>query len=658
MRAESASKIKVQLPLSNAPITAAMPNMKPAGGQTFPAPALAGQYKNMIAQGLETNQQAPATTMHMIYNKHPQQQHSQQRHIQQQLKPDQQNHQHQQQYLQHQHSHQPHPQGQHLRHPQQSTGTTQSAEAAKAVLKTMTPEQQARMFMMFQQQQAQQEAQLQAQQLAQRQAQQQALANQYIQQQQLQQQHLLIQQMQQQTQDQKHREQQHHQREQHTRLHQQQQQQQTVLHSAASTTRGVTKKSRITDTDGTQGPRRLSGAGKATVLSSMGIPINSIAQSSPTSHLVDASPSATSPEVSQRSKEHTHFLPLCHGGIPSAVAPAPLARFDTIGTFSSGESLQPTRYDSFGGSPATLAPPQHKKSKTSLHKQQLDLHNDLWKAQQTETNELQMQEQGSGQMYCGGVRDGEHQSNAGRHGTGQRAGSKPPQQQINGGDKNLRKRLSNDDLERWNRVKTMFAKSGEQTALHHEAISTSVTPTASQSKALAPLDTTVSDSIETPAKTTLDRNSSMMSTLSGLSGIMSVGDLAKGDASLVMTDMIRGASLAMSEMSLNLEPGVSKLEDGLDPAAHSDGSLVGEDDDHDEDSFSHLRQAAVPAADPRLPPGAPLELPSRLFSRAAQNDAPKNIQSAGASMNESNQLESVSVLQKGTGFANQKFAAV
>ena len=167
MRAESASKIKVQLPLSNAPITAAMPNMKPAGGQTFPAPALAGQYKNMIAQGLETNQQAPATTMHMIYNKHPQQPHSQQRHIQQQLKPDQQNHQHQQQYLQHQHSHQPHPQGQHLRHPQQSTGTTQSAEAAKAVLKTMTPEQQARMFMMFQQQQAQQEAQLQAQQLAQ-----------------------------------------------------------------------------------------------------------------------------------------------------------------------------------------------------------------------------------------------------------------------------------------------------------------------------------------------------------------------------------------------------------------------------------------------------------------------------------------------------------
>ena len=627
MRAEGASKIKVQLPLSNAPITAAMPNMKPAGGQTFPAPALAGQYKNMIAQGLETNQQAPATTMHMIYNKHPQQQHSQQRHIQQQLKPDQQNHQHQQQYLQHQHSHQPHPQGQHLRHPQQSTGTTQSTEAAKAVLKTMTPEQQARMFMMFQQQQAQQEAQLQAQQLAQRQAQQQALANQYIQQQQLQQQHLLIQQT-------------------------------TVLHSAASTTRGITKKSRITDTDGTQGPRRLSGAGKATVLSSMGMPINSIAQSSPTSHLVDASPSATSPEVSQRSKEHTHFLPLCHGGIPSAVAPAALARFDTIGTFSSGESLQPTRYDSFGGSPATLAPPQHKKSKTSLHKQQLDLHNDLWKAQQTETNELQMQEQGSGQMYCGGVRDGEHQSNAGRHGTGQRAGSKPPQQQINGGDKNLRKRLSNDDLERWNRVKTMFAKSGEQTALHHEAISTSVTPTASQSKALAPLDTTVSDSIETPAKTTLDRNSSMMSTLSGLSGIMSVGDLAKGDASLVMTDMIRGASLAMSEMSLNLEPGVSKLEDGLDPAAHSDGSLVGEDNDHDEDSFSHLRQAAVPAADPRLPPGAPLELPSRLFSRAAQNDAPKDIQSAGASMNESNQLESVSVLQKGTGFANQKFAAV
>lgn len=431
-----------------------------------------------------------------------------------------------------------------------------------------------------------------------------------------------------------------------------------MLHSAASTTRGVTKKSRITDTDGTQGPRRLSGAGKATVLSSMGIPINSIAQSSPTSHLVDASPSATSPEVSQRSKEHTHFLPLCHGGIPSAVAPAPLARFDTIGTFSSGESLQPTRSDSFGGSPATLAPPQHKKSKTSLHKQQLDLHNDLWKAQQKETNELQMQEQGSGQMYCGGVRDGEHQSNAGSHGTGQRAGSKPPQQQINGGDKNLRKRLSNDDLERWNRVKTMFAKSGEQTALHHEAISTSVAPTASQSKALAPLDTTVSDSIETPAKTTLDRNSSMMSTLSGLSGIMSVGDLAKGDASLVMTDMIRGASLAMSEMSLNLEPGVSKLEDGLDPAAHSDGSLVGEDDDHDEDSFSHLRQAAVPAADPRLPPGAPLELPSRLFSRAAQNDAPKDIQSAGASMNESNQLESVSVLQKGTGFANQKFAAV
>ena len=91
MRAEGASKIKVQLPLSNAPITAAMPNMKPAGGQTFPAPALAGQYKNMIAQGLETNQQAAATTMHMIYNKHPQQQHSQQRHIQQQLKPDQQN---------------------------------------------------------------------------------------------------------------------------------------------------------------------------------------------------------------------------------------------------------------------------------------------------------------------------------------------------------------------------------------------------------------------------------------------------------------------------------------------------------------------------------------------------------------------------------------
>ena len=627
MRAEGASKIKVQPSLSNAPITAAMPNMKPAGGQTFPAPALAGQYKNMIAQGLETNQQAAATTMHMIYNKHPQQQHSQQRHIQQQLKPDQQNHQHQQQYLQHQHSHQPHPQGQHLRHPQQSTGTTQSTEAAKAVLKTMTPEQQARMFMMFQQQQAQQEAQLQAQQLAQRQAQQQALANQYIQQQQLQQQHLLIQQT-------------------------------TVLHSAASTTRGITKKSRITDTDGTQGPRRLSGAGKATVLSSMGMPINSIAQSSPTSHLVDASPSATSPEVSQRSKEHTHFLPLCHGGIPSAVAPAALARFDTIGTFSSGESLQPTRYDSFGGSPATLAPPQHKKSKTSLHKQQLDLHNDLWKGQQKETNELQMQEQGSGQMYCGGVRDGEHQSNAGSHGTGQRAGSKPPQQQINGGDKNLRKRLSNDDLERWNRVKTMFAKSGEQTALHHEAISTSVAPTASQSKALAPLDTTVSDSIETPAKTTLDRNSSMMSTLSGLSGIMSVGDLAKGDASLVMTDMIRGASLAMSEMSLNLEPGVSKLEDGLDPAAHSDGSLVGEDNDHDEDSFSHLRQAAVPAADPRLPPGAPLELPSRLFSRAAQNDAPKNIQSAGASMNESNQLESVSVLQKGTGFANQKFAAV
>lgn len=627
MRAEGASKIKVQLPLSNAPITAAMPNMKPAGGQTFPAPALAGQYKNMIAQGLETNQQAAATTMHMIYNKHPQQQHSQQRHIQQQLKPDQQNHQHQQQYLQHQHSHQPHPQGQHLRHPQQSTGTTQSTEAAKAVLKTMTPEQQARMFMMFQQQQAQQEAQLQAQQLAQRQAQQQALANQYIQQQQLQQQHLLIQQT-------------------------------TVLHSAASTTRGITKKSRITDTDGTQGPRRLSGAGKATVLSSMGMPINSIAQSSPTSHLVDASPSATSPEVSQRSKEHTHFLPLCHGGIPSAVAPAALARFDTIGTFSSGESLQPTRYDSFGGSPATLAPPQHKKSKTSLHKQQLDLHNDLWKAQQKETNELQMQEQGSGQMYCGGVRNGEHQSNAGSHGTGQRAGSKPPQQQINGGDKNLRKRLSNDDLERWNRVKTMFAKSGEQTALHHEAISTSVAPTASQSKALAPLDTTVSDSIETPAKTTLDRNSSMMSTLSGLSGIMSVGDLAKGDASLVMTDMIRGASLAMSEMSLNLEPGVSKLEDGLDPAAHSDGSLVGEDNDHDEDSFSHLRQAAVPAADPRLPPGAPPELPSRLFSRAAQNDAPKDIQSAGASMNESNQLESVSVLQKGTGFANQKFAAV
>lgn len=200
------------------------------------------------------------------------------------------------------------------------------------------------------------------------------------------------------------------------------------------------------------------------------------------------------------------------------------------------------------------------------------------------------------------------------------------------------KRLSQEDLERWSRVKAMLAKTsstgtGDTNAAHvshpgsiHRQSSGAAAPLpAAASTAAAPAAPggDEHDPITTnQSQTSLNRDVSMMSTFSGLSGIISVGepgnfDLERGDTrgngAVDMTDMVtRDISAAMSEMSLSRGPSLSMAGDifgsvpnggdsGLAP-----GSLtgLGDDDDNDEheERFKSLRNTNGSDAAASKPP--------------------------------------------------------
>lgn len=117
-----------------------------------------------------------------------------------------------------------------------------------------------------------------------------------------------------------------------------------------------------------------------------------------------------------------------------------------------------------------------------------------------------------------------------------------------------------------------------------------------------------------PQATSLNRDVSMMSAFSGLSGIISIGDAGdfglergdtRGNGTVDMTNVTRDLSAAMSEMSFSRGPSLSALSaipGGMFGGAQTDtdtgqtrGSLTGldgddDDDDDQEDQFKSLRE--------------------------------------------------------------------
>ena len=185
------------------------------------------------------------------------------------------------------------------------------------------------------------------------------------------------------------------------------------------------------------------------------------------------------------------------------------------------------------------------------------------------------------------------------------------------------KRLSQEDLARWSRVKAMLAKTssigtGDTNAAHvshpgsiHGQNAGIEAPSPAAGTREAGDEHDAATNTRNQAQTSLNRDVSMMSTLSGLSGILSVGEAGnfglergdtRGNGAVDMTDMMtRDISAAMSEMSLSRGPSLDMAEDifgsipnggdsGLAP-----GSLtgLGDDDDHDdhEEQFGSLRNA-------------------------------------------------------------------
>lgn len=121
-----------------------------------------------------------------------------------------------------------------------------------------------------------------------------------------------------------------------------------------------------------------------------------------------------------------------------------------------------------------------------------------------------------------------------------------------------------------------------------------------------------------PQATSLNRDVSMISAFSGLSGIISIGDAGdfglergdtRGNGTVDMTDMTRDLSAQMSEMSFSRGPTcslstLSAIPRGMFGGAQNDtgtgqtrGSLTGLDDDDDdddhEDQFKSLREGGT-----------------------------------------------------------------
>ena len=199
------------------------------------------------------------------------------------------------------------------------------------------------------------------------------------------------------------------------------------------------------------------------------------------------------------------------------------------------------------------------------------------------------------------------------------------------------KRLSQEDLARWTRVKAMLAKTssipvgtGDTNAAH---VSHPGSIHGQSSGAAAPLPAAASaagaDAHDAPTRnqpqTSLNCDVSMMSTLSGLSGILSVGEAGnfglergdtRGNGTVDMTDMMtRNISAAMSEMSLSRGPSLSMTGDIFDSIVNGDdsglapGSLTGlgdddDDDDNDEreEKFKGLRNTSGTGAAASKPP--------------------------------------------------------
>ena len=194
------------------------------------------------------------------------------------------------------------------------------------------------------------------------------------------------------------------------------------------------------------------------------------------------------------------------------------------------------------------------------------------------------------------------------------------------------KRLSHEDLARWNRVKVMLAKTTMGTtrttesahASHYAGSSHAKIPYNTMNPAPAPAlpppaggqheNDAASTSRHQPQATSLNRDVSMISAFSGLSGIISIGDAGdfglergdtRGNGTADMTDMTRDLSAQMSEMSFSRGPSLSALSAiprGMFGGAQNDtgtgqtrGSLTGLDDDDDddddhEDQFKSLRE--------------------------------------------------------------------
>ena len=200
------------------------------------------------------------------------------------------------------------------------------------------------------------------------------------------------------------------------------------------------------------------------------------------------------------------------------------------------------------------------------------------------------------------------------------------------------KRLSQEDLARWSRVKAMLAKTssigtGDTNAAHvsypgsiHGQSSGVAAPLlAAASAAAAPAAPGEDEhdiATTNQSQTSLNRDVSMMSTFSGLSGILSVGEAGnfglersdtRGNGTVDMTDMMtRDISAAMSEMSLSIGPSLGMAGDifgsvpnggdsGLAPASLTG---LGDDDDNDEheERFKNLRSTTGTDAAASKPP--------------------------------------------------------
>ena len=293
-----------------------------------------------------------------------------------------------------------------------------------------------------------------------------------------------------------------------------------------------------------------------------------------------------------------------------------MMRMDTLGTFGMASAS-----DSLGG----LATFDESDGKLPAGEAMLDPTNSNIK----QHGRTQTQEKASAPTLVGMAAAAAASTNADE---GQKQNEKPPP-----GSK-AQKRLSQEDLARWSRVKAMLAKSssigtGDTNAAHvshpgsfHGQNSGAAAPLlAAASAAAAPAAPGEDEhdvATTNQSQTSFNRDVSMMSTFSGLSGIISVGEAGnfglergdtRGNGAVDMTDMVtRDISAAMSEMSLSRGPSLgmvgdvfgSVLNGGDSGLAHGSLTGLGDDDDSDEheERFKSLRSTTGTDAAASNPP--------------------------------------------------------